>query len=122
MIQSLLKLPKIGSRFYFGFSTVINISNDTPSPKLIAAINAVPKDRLLLESDWNEVSCIDTALLEAHRLIADIRVLLFVLQFAFRFVSFLCGGEQGWSLEEAATITCSNATTAIQARTRVATT
>lgn len=42
------RMPKIGPRFYFSFSSVINASKGQQE-KLIARIRAVPDDRLLLE-------------------------------------------------------------------------
>lgn len=40
VITSLLKIPKIGSRFYFSFSTVINVHDDEPSKRLLESIAA----------------------------------------------------------------------------------
>jgi Tat protein secretion system quality control protein TatD with DNase activity len=77
MVNNLLKIPKLGRRFYFGFSTVINIHDTTgPSEKLVEAIKAVPDNRILLESDWNAARAIDTASLEIHRLVAECKVRL----------------------------------------------
>ena len=46
-LRQLIKMKKVDERFYFGFSSVINLR----SPKTRAVIGAVPDDRLLLESD-----------------------------------------------------------------------
>jgi len=49
MIRGLTLLPHIGSKFYFSFSAAINL--ESGSKKLDAAIQGVPKERLLIESD-----------------------------------------------------------------------
>ena len=41
MVRSLIKIPHIGQRIYFGFSYIINVSDDKPSDKLVKAIQAV---------------------------------------------------------------------------------
>jgi len=52
MIKCFIKLPKIGNKFFFGFSDVINnIREDTG--QLEERIKSVPDNRILLESDWN---------------------------------------------------------------------
>jgi len=48
MINSYLKIPSIGDKLYFSFSEVINMRAET---KTIAAIQKVPEERLLIESD-----------------------------------------------------------------------
>jgi TatD DNase family protein len=45
--NSLLKLPRIGNRFYFSFSHIVN----SRSPKSLSRIRDIPDDRILLESD-----------------------------------------------------------------------
>jgi len=54
MVAGLTRLPHIGSKFYFSFSSAINLNSG--SKKLEAAIEFVPKDRLLIESDLPCVS------------------------------------------------------------------
>eukprot|EP00959_Pyramimonas_sp_CCMP1952_P465773 9488906-Pyramimonas_sp.AAC.1 len=56
MIKGFIKLPKIGNRFYFSFSSAINATN---LDKLVQRIQAVPDDRLLLESDQVSALAID---------------------------------------------------------------
>jgi len=51
MIEGLIRIPKIGRKFYFSFSSAINLNNS--SKKLDAAVVAVPEDRILIESDWH---------------------------------------------------------------------
>jgi len=61
-VMRFCRLPAIGPRFYFSFSSAINAR--TPD-KLVARIRAVPDDRLLVESDqvragwggWGGVGC-----------------------------------------------------------------
>jgi Tat protein secretion system quality control protein TatD with DNase activity len=40
MVECLRKIPKIGSRIYFAFSTVINVHDSAPSARLLDAIAA----------------------------------------------------------------------------------
>lgn len=116
MINSLLKLPKVGKRFYFGFSTIINVREPKPTQKLLDAIKAVPQNRILLESDWNNVDAFETAMLEIHRLVAETRVRTIEASKERRNSIFTYSGlkhMQGWTLEETADITTRNAEAAL---------
>jgi Tat protein secretion system quality control protein TatD with DNase activity len=57
--RQLLKLPEIGSRFYFSFSFLVN---GRGSKKMIEKINSIPDDRILLESDSHSALDIDEAM------------------------------------------------------------
>lgn len=48
MVRSFTCIPKVGPRFYFSFSSVINASKGQQD-KLVARMRAVPDDRLLIE-------------------------------------------------------------------------
>lgn len=83
-VEGLTRMKRWGTRFYFGFSAVVNMR----SPKTAAVIRAVPADRLLLESD----------LVSPERAEADLRTLLaFVAE------------AKGWDVDETARITRENA-------------
>ena len=83
-MKQLIKMRKVGDRFYFGFSSVINLR----SPKTQGVIKAVPDDRLLLESDLCDPSEAEDELRTMLAIIADVK---------------------GWSVNEAARITRENA-------------
>jgi tRNA A37 threonylcarbamoyladenosine dehydratase/Tat protein secretion system quality control protein TatD with DNase activity len=83
-LRQLIKMKKVGERFYFGFSSVINLR----SPKTRAVIGAVPDDRLLLESDLCDPTRAEDELRTMLAIIADIK---------------------GWSVRDAARITRENA-------------
>ena len=60
MVSAFTRIPKgIGSRISFSFSDVINGRN---REQLIARIQAVPADRLLIESDQNTALAVDDGL------------------------------------------------------------
>ena len=83
-LEGLIKMKRWGSRFYFGFSAVVNLR----SPKTGAVIRAVPADRLVLESD----------LVSPENAEGDLRtVLAFVAE------------ARGWTVAETARITRENA-------------
>lgn len=83
-LRQLIKMKKVGERFYFGFSSVINLR----SPKTRAVIRAVPDNRLLLESDLCDPTRAEEELRTMLAIIADIK---------------------GWSVRDAARITRENA-------------
>jgi len=71
MVTGIIKIPKIGKKFYFSFSSAINLNND--SKKLDAAVAAVPEDRLLIESDWHRVDNQYNSIKEIVAFISKIR-------------------------------------------------
>lgn len=83
-LKQLIKMKKFGDRFYFGFSSVINLR----SPKTRSVIEAVPDDRLLLESDLCDPTHAEDELRIMLAIIADIK---------------------GWTVKEAARRTRENA-------------
>lgn len=85
IIKSLLSLPsRTSSTFYFSISTGLN----TRSLKCDARIQAVPDDRVLLESDLHDAVLVDNAMWGACALV---------------------GKAKGWGLEETAERTVRNA-------------
>ena len=70
MVPSLVSIGRspsgVGGRLYFSFSAV-----STRSPKMLARIQAVPDDRLLLESDQTTIGDIDAGLESTIAAIAD---------------------------------------------------
>jgi TatD DNase family protein len=91
MVTSYLKIPKIGKRFYFGFSHCINIAYG--SHKTVSVIQAIPEDRLLIESDYNSATFMDEEIVKMCKVIASAR---------------------GWTEEEVAQKTYANAMDAFQ--------
>ena len=83
-MKQLTKMKKFGDRFYYGFSSVINLR----SPKTQGVIKAVPDDRLLLESDLCDPTCAEDELRTMLAIIADVK---------------------GWTVKEAARVTRENA-------------
>lgn len=83
-LRQLTKMKKYGDRFYFGFSSVINLR----SPKTQSVIRTVPNDKLLLESDLCDPTRAEDELRVMLAIIADIK---------------------GWSVRDAARITRENA-------------
>ena len=83
-LRQLTTLKKYGDRFYFGFSSVINLR----SPKTQDVIRATPDDRLLLESDLCDPTRAEDELRIMLAFIADVK---------------------GWSVSDAARITRENA-------------
>jgi len=71
MIAGFTKIPKIGNRFYFSFSHVINKKGS--SQKLVDCIRKVPDDRLLIESDVGSSQQIDQGLLDICQVVANIK-------------------------------------------------
>jgi TatD DNase family protein len=63
----LLKLPRIGNRFYFSFSSIVN----GRSSKTLRIINQLPDDRILLESDTNSVLDVDQRMEECIKLVGN---------------------------------------------------
>ncbi|KAI8467797.1 MAG: hypothetical protein J3K34DRAFT_370036 [Monoraphidium minutum] len=78
------RLPGVGPRFFFSFSSAINARNPD---KLAARIRAVPDDRLLVESDQVTPLLIEGGMVDICRIVAD---------------------AKGWGLEEAAARTLAN--------------
>lgn len=74
-IRSLTSIPMIGKRIYFSFSSTINVKeNDEPgrqSSKLLGRMKAVADDRILIESDQDDIGLIDGALEEALKMVAE---------------------------------------------------
>jgi len=83
-LRQLTTMKKYGDRFYFGFSSVVNLR----SPKTQDVIRLVPDDRLLLESDLCDPASAEDELRIMLAFIADVK---------------------GWSVENAARITRDNA-------------
>ena len=83
-LRQLTNMKKYGDRFYFGFSSVINLR----SPKTQSVIRAVPDDKLLLESDLCDPTHAEDELRVMLAIIADIK---------------------SWSVRDAARITRENA-------------
>lgn len=67
MVDSFVKMKRFGHRFYFGFSSFVN----RRSPKTPDVIAAVPRDRLLLESDLENPEEIDAALEDGLDMLAE---------------------------------------------------
>ena len=83
-LESLTRMKRWGPRFYFGFSSAVNLR----SPKTEDVVRAVPADRLLVESDLVSPEKADAELREMIAFVARAR---------------------GWTVEEAARITRENA-------------
>ena len=83
-VESLTRMKRWGPRFYFGFSSAVNLR----SPKTEDVVRAVPADRLLVESDLVSPEKADAELREMVAFVARAR---------------------GWTVEEAARITRENA-------------
>ena len=83
-LEGLTRMRRWGPRFYFGFSSVVNLR----SPKTQDVVRAVPADRLLVESD----------LVSPENAEAELREM----------VAFVARAR-GWTAEEAARITRENA-------------
>ena len=82
--EGLVRMKKWGSRFYFGFSSVVNLR----SPKTADVIRAIPADRLVIESDLTSSRGAEDALRAMLAAMAECR---------------------GWTPEETARITRENA-------------
>ena len=83
-LDSLVKMKKWGDRFYFGFSSVVNLQ----SPKTKQVIASVPDDKLLIESDLVDPTDAEQSL----------RVM----------IAFIASSK-GWTVEETCRITRENA-------------
>ncbi|KAJ3319019.1 hypothetical protein HDV06_006771 [Boothiomyces sp. JEL0866] len=81
--KQLIKLPRIGKRFYFSFSHFVNAR----SPKSLEKINGIPDDRILIESDIHDTSMVDEAMEKIITLVAS---------------------AKGWSVEETVNLTTQN--------------
>eukprot|EP00798_Chlamydomonas_sp_ICE-L_P030449 gene30450-35459_t len=81
-VSQFTKLPKgLGKRIFFSFSSVINGKGSGKGrEKLIKRIQAVPDDRLLIESDQIDAALIDSGLQEIVEVVAE---------------------AKGWTLDEA---------------------
>jgi TatD DNase family protein len=82
--EGLVRMKKWGPRFYFGFSSVVNLR----SPKTADVIRAIPADRLVIESDLTSSRGAEDALRAMLAAVAECR---------------------GWTPEETARITRENA-------------
>jgi len=91
IVNGLLKIAKYGKRFYFGFSHCINVSHE--SPKLLAVMKMIPRERILIESDQNTPLYLDEDILKMCQLVAKTRE---------------------WTVEETIQITSQNAKSAFQ--------
>mmetsp|Transcript_38278 Transcript_38278/g.50445 ORF Transcript_38278/g.50445 Transcript_38278/m.50445 type:complete len:335 (+) Transcript_38278:151-1155(+) len=49
--QSLLRIPGVGERIYYGFSSSVNLRTPKNLPKLLGILESLPEDKILLESD-----------------------------------------------------------------------
>lgn len=67
--SQLIRLPQIGPRFYFSFSSFVNAR----SPKMLDRIRAIPHDRILLESDLHETSLVDDAMYSILEIVAQVK-------------------------------------------------
>eukprot|EP00842_Homolaphlyctis_polyrhiza_P006979 jgi/Hompol1/870/HPOL_004033-RA len=67
--RSLIKLPHIGPRFFFSFSSVVNAR----SSKFDERVLAVPDDRILLESDIHDATAVDQQMANICQAVATIR-------------------------------------------------
>jgi len=91
--RQLLQLPEVGRKIYFGFSVAINLRparNGHPPPDagLRQVLQAIPRDRVLLESDQNRARPVNHELQIMCEFLADV---------------------WGTSVKEAAAITAENA-------------
>ena len=62
------------TRFFFGFSEVINRTpgGTKQEKRLIEVIGGIPKDRILLESDWNAFSFVPASLCSIARFVSSL--------------------------------------------------
>ncbi|KAI8927518.1 hypothetical protein BC831DRAFT_392205, partial [Entophlyctis helioformis] len=67
--RSLVRLPCIGSRFFFSFSMAVNAR----SKKFSERVQAIPDDRLLVESDLHDTAHVAEYMVAVCRAVADIR-------------------------------------------------
>ncbi|KAJ3275724.1 hypothetical protein HDV01_007191 [Terramyces sp. JEL0728] len=65
--KQLMKLPRIGKRFYFSFSHFVN----SRSPKSLEKIGGIPDDRILLESDIHDCTLVDGAMNHTIKLVSQ---------------------------------------------------
>lgn len=66
---SLLALPRVGARVYFSFSSVINARGGRA--KLAAVLAVVPRERVLLESDEDDLNAQPAAMRDIATLVAE---------------------------------------------------
>ncbi|KAI8616501.1 hypothetical protein BC830DRAFT_1080578 [Chytriomyces sp. MP71] len=86
-IRNILRYPDpVATRFYFSFSEFVN--GRLAFEKLQERLRAVPDDRVLVESDWNDARAVDERVVKAIELVAR---------------------AKGWSLEDAARRMAANA-------------
>ncbi|KAJ3189431.1 hypothetical protein HDU85_003061 [Gaertneriomyces sp. JEL0708] len=67
IILQLVRLPRIGRRFYFSFSSAIN----SRSPKTLSRIRCVPDNRILIESDLHDPAGMDAQIWKSCELVAE---------------------------------------------------
>lgn len=66
--------PRIPAAIYFSFSVYINFSNDEQANKTKAVLEAVPDDKILVESDLHTAGIeMDEALEQIYRFICDVK-------------------------------------------------
>ncbi|KAJ3311334.1 hypothetical protein HDV04_004142 [Boothiomyces sp. JEL0838] len=65
--KQLIKLPRIGKRFYFSFSHFVNAR----SPKTIDKIKGIPDNRILIESDIYDTVMVDDAMKKIVGLVSE---------------------------------------------------
>lgn len=70
MIKAFSKLKGVGGRFYFGFSSAINVRNNGIDA-VIANMRECPEDRILLETDIDDPGEVDVLLPEIYQVLAD---------------------------------------------------
>ncbi|XJO71034.1 hypothetical protein BDV3_000621 [Batrachochytrium dendrobatidis] len=92
--QSLVKLPHIGSRFYFSFSTIVNARGK----KFEDRVRSIPHDRILIESDVSNAADEMSAMQSICQSVADIR---------------------GWTMLETAQKTTANANAFLRSCSRI---
>lgn len=72
MIKAFSKLKLVGRRFFFGFSSAINVRNNGVDA-VIANMRECPEDRILLETDIDDPGEVDALLPEIYQVLADAR-------------------------------------------------
>ncbi len=68
IMKALIQLPRIGSRFYFSYSHIVN---SRAGKKTLDKIAATPDDRLLIESDVHCVTQVDSAMEKVVEMVGE---------------------------------------------------
>ncbi len=66
LLNALIKFPTIGDRFYFSYSAIVNAR----SPKSADRIFRTPDDRILVESDINDISAVAAHIRDSVNLVS----------------------------------------------------